>query len=82
MAKKKRVGVVVSNKPQKTIVVAVQIKYQHPKYAKTLIKTKKFMAHDEQNECNLGDIVLVEESSPFSKRKTWVLTEILKQYQN
>jgi len=71
MAKKKRVG-----------VVAVQIKYQHPKYAKTLIKTKKFMAHDEQDVCNLGDVVLLEESAPFSKRKTWVLKDILKQYLN
>lgn len=82
MAKKKRVGVVVSNKSQKTIIVAVQIKYQHPKYAKTLIKTKKFMAHDEQNVCNLGDVVLLEESAPFSKCKTWVLKDILKQYLN
>lgn len=82
MAKKKRVGVVVSNKPQKTIVVAIQIRYQHPKYAKTLIKTRKYMAHDEKNQCSPGDLVLIEESSPFSKCKNWALKEILKSYLN
>ncbi len=78
MARKKRVGVVVSNKPQKTIVVAIQIRYQHPKYVKTLIKTRKCMAHDEKNQSCAGDLVIIEESSPFSKRKNWVLKEILK----
>lgn len=82
MAKKKRVGVVVSNKPHKTIVVAIQIRYQHSKYAKTLIKTRKYMAHDDRNQCNAGDLVLIEESAPFSKRKNWVLKDILKSYLN
>lgn len=80
MAKKKRIGIVISNKPNKTIVVAVQIRYQHAKYAKTLTKTTKFMAHDEHNECKYGDLVMLEESSPFSKRKAWVLTNVLKSY--
>eukprot|EP01038_Epipyxis_sp_PR26KG_P008625 gene8625-11658_t len=61
MVKKERVGIVVSNKPQKTIVVAIQIRYQHPMYGKTLIKTKRYMAHDEKNECKAGDLVLLEE---------------------
>lgn len=82
MVKKRRIGVVVSNKPNKTIIVAIQIRYQHPKYAKTLIKTKRYMAHDEDNDCNLGDIVILEESAPFSKNKKWCLKERLKIYEN
>jgi small subunit ribosomal protein S17 len=79
MAKKERIGVVVSDKPEKTIVVSVQMRYQHPKYGKILIKTKKYMAHDELNSCKAGDIVLLEESAPLSKNKKWTLKEILKQ---
>jgi small subunit ribosomal protein S17 len=81
MAKKERIGIVVSNKPQKTIIVAIQIRYQHPKYTKTLIKTKRYMAHDEKNECNSGDLVLIQESAPLSRHKKWTLKEILKCYQ-
>ena len=73
MAKKERIGVVVSDKPEKTIVVSVQMRYQHPKYGKILIKTKKYMAHDELNSCKAGDIVLL------GKNKKWTLKEILKQ---
>jgi small subunit ribosomal protein S17 len=76
--KKERIGIVVSDKPQKTIIVAIQIRYQHPKYTKTLVKTKRYMAHDENNECKAGDLVLIEESSPLSKYKRWILKEILK----
>ena len=81
MAKKERIGIVVSNKAEKTITVAIQIRYQHPKYGKTLIKTKRYMAHDEKNECKSGDIVLIQESRPFSKNKKWTLKEVLKIYQ-
>jgi small subunit ribosomal protein S17 len=81
MGKKERLGIVVSDKPEKTIIVAVQIRYQHPKYGKILIQTKRYMAHDEQNSCKTGDIVLLEESSPFSKKKKWSLKEILKTYE-
>ena len=80
MAKKERVGIVVSNKAEKTITVAIQIRYQHPKYGKTLIQTKRYMAHDEKNVCKSGDVVLIEESRPFSKNKKWILKEILKVY--
>ena len=80
MVKKERIGVVVSNKAEKTIIVAIQTRYQHPKYGKILIKTKRYMAHDEENTCNSGDIVLVEESSPYSRHKTWKLKQILKAY--
>ena len=78
MAKKERIGIVVSDKADKTLVVAIQMRYQHPKYGKTLLKTKKYMAHDEENKCKSGDLVLLEESSPISKNKKWVLKEILK----
>jgi small subunit ribosomal protein S17 len=81
MSKKQRIGIVVSNKAEKTIVVAIQIRYQHPKYGKTLIKTKRYMAHDEQNTCNSGDLVLIEESAPFSKNKKWALKQILRIYE-
>jgi len=80
MARKQRIGIVVSNKPQKTIIVAIQIRYQHPKYAKTLIKTKRYMAHDELDQSKSGDIVLIEESSPFSKHKKWKLKEVVQKY--
>jgi len=82
MVKKKRIGIVVSNKPNKTIVVAIQIRYQHPKYGKTLIQTKRYMAHDEKNICNPGDIVLLEESAPFSKQKKWYMKQILNIYES
>jgi|TARA_B100000242_G_C42957188_1_gene443920 small subunit ribosomal protein S17 len=82
MVKKERIGVVVSNKPEKTIVVAIQTRYRHPKYGKILVKTKRYMAHDEQNACNSGDIVLLEESAPYSRRKKWALKEILKVNKN
>lgn len=77
MAKKERIGIVVSNKAEKTIIVAIQRKYQHPKYGKTLVKTKRYMAHDEKNTCNTGDLVLLEESAPFSRHKKWILKQVL-----
>lgn len=82
MPKKERIGVVVSGKANKTIVVAVQIRYQHPKYLKTLIKTKRYMAHDETNQCQNGDIVLIEESRPLSRHKKWMLKKVLKISEN
>ena len=81
MAKKERMGIVISSKSQKTIVVAIQIRYQHPKYTKTLIKTKHYMAHDENNVCKSGDLVLIEESAPISKNKKWALKQIIKKYE-
>ena len=82
MTKKERIGIVVSNKADKTIVVAIQIRYQHKKYGKTLIKTKRYMAHDEENKCNAGDLVLIEEIPPGSRHKTWALKDVLKISQN
>ncbi len=82
MAKKQRLGIIVSAKSDKTIIVASEIKYQHKKYVKTLIKTKKFMVHDSENTGNFGDLVLIEESRPFSKRKKWILKKIIKNQNN
>jgi small subunit ribosomal protein S17 len=81
MAKKERIGIVVSNKPEKTIVVAVQTRYQHQKYGKILVKTKRYMVHDEENRSQAGDVVLVEESIPFSRHKKWTLKEIVRVYE-
>jgi small subunit ribosomal protein S17 len=77
MPVKQEVGIVISNKMQKTIVVKVENRYAHPIYSKTLIKTKKYLAHDESEECNIGDQVLVEECRPLSKRKRWKLVQII-----
>ena len=77
MPVKQQVGIVVSNKMQKTIVVKIENRYPHPLYSKTLIKTKKYLAHDEMEQCNIGDEVLVQETRPLSKRKRWTLTKIL-----
>ena len=77
MPVKEKVSIVVSNKMQKTIVVKVESRYPHPIYSKTMVKTRKYLAHDEMEECNIGDQVLVQECRPLSKRKRWKLAEIL-----
>jgi small subunit ribosomal protein S17 len=75
--RKDRIGVVVSNKMDKSIVVAVKRKVKHPIYGKFINKTKKLMAHDEENSCNIGDKVRISETRPLSKDKTWRLVEII-----
>ncbi len=75
--RKQRVGVVTSNKMDKTIAVLVERKLRHPIYGKYVKKSKKFLAHDETNDCKEGDLVRIEESRPLSKRKTWKLVEII-----
>jgi small subunit ribosomal protein S17 len=75
--RKERIGVVVSNKMDKSIVVAVKRKFKHPIYGKYINKTKKLMAHDEENTCNIGDKVRISETRPLSKNKTWRLVEII-----
>ncbi len=75
--KKQRVGIVTSSKMDKTITVAVRRRLQHPIYGKFVKKTKKFLAHDENNECNEGDTVKIIESRPLSARKRWRLVEII-----
>jgi len=71
-----RSGVVVSNKADKTVVVKVERKFQHPLYSRTVKQTAKFMAHDETNSCQIGDVVRIVESRPLSKRKRWMVLEI------
>ena len=75
--RKSRIGVVVSNKMEKSVVVAIEKRVQHPLYKKFFKKTTKFMAHDEKNESSIGDIVKIMETRPLSKNKRWRLVEII-----
>ena len=75
--RKERVGIVVSDKMDKTIVVAVRERVKHPLYKKIVNRTKKFKAHDENNACGIGDKVLIAETRPLSKDKCWRLVEIV-----
>ncbi|MBC8005186.1 MAG: 30S ribosomal protein S17 [Verrucomicrobia bacterium] len=75
--RKERIGVVVSNKMESTIVVAEKRKEKHPIYGKFVNKTSKFYAHDEKNSCNIGDTVKIMETRPISKQKCWRLVEII-----
>ncbi len=75
--RKERIGLVVSNKMDKSIVVVVNRKVKHPIYGKFINKSKKFMAHDEKNDCNIGDTVKIMETRHLSKRKSWRLVEII-----
>jgi len=77
MSVKEQIGIVISNKMQKTIVIKIENRYPHPLYSKTLIKTKKYLAHDEKNQCGIGDQVLVQECRPLSKKKRWKLIKVL-----
>ena len=76
-SRKVREGLVTSNKMDKSIVVSVERKLKHPKYGKFLKRTTKLMAHDEKNDCNIGDKVRVMETRPLSKSKRWRLVEII-----
>lgn len=75
--RKTRVGIVTSDKMDKTISVGVEESIRHPLYGKSVKRTKKFMAHDENNECQIGDRVRIMETRPLSKNKRWRLVEIL-----
>jgi len=75
--RKERIGVVVSNKMGKTIIVTVKRKMKHPIYGKFVNKTSKLYAHDEQNTCSIGDTVKIMETKPLSKSKRWRLVEII-----
>lgn len=75
--RKERIGQVVSNKMQKTITVAVNRKEKHPIYGKFIRKTTKFTAHDETNDCKIGDTVKIMETRPLSKNKRWRLVEVI-----
>ena len=75
--RKTRIGEVVSDKMDKTIVVAIKTKVRHPLYGKMVNRTRKFKAHDENNECGIGDTVKIKETRPLSKDKRWRLVEIV-----
>ncbi|MEE0681508.1 MAG: 30S ribosomal protein S17 [Candidatus Gastranaerophilaceae bacterium] len=75
--RKTRTGVVVSDKMDKTIVVAIKTKVRHPLYGKMVNRTRKFKAHDEQNQCGIGDTVRIMETRPLSKDKRWRLVEVI-----
>ena len=75
--RKERIGVVTSNKMEKSIVVSEVGKVKHPMYGKFVLKTKKYIAHDDKNECNIGDTVKIMETRPLSKSKCWRLVQIL-----
>lgn len=75
--RKERIGMVVSNKMEKSIVVTVNRKMKHPIYGKFVKKRKKFIAHDKKNTCNIGDLVKIVETRPLSKNKVWRLVEVI-----
>ncbi len=75
--RKERVGIVVSDKMEKTVVVAIEERYKHPLYKKTIKKTHKFKAHDENSICGVGDKVLIVETRKLSKDKNWRVAEII-----
>lgn len=77
MAVKERVGVVVSDKMDKTVVVAIENRSPHPKYGKIVVKTKRYKAHDEENQCKEGDRVRIQETRPLSRTKHWQVIEII-----
>jgi len=77
MAVKERVGLVVSDKMDKTVVVAVENRTAHPKYGKIVVRTTRFKAHDEENKCKQGDRVRIQETRPLSRTKRWTVLEIV-----
>lgn len=77
MAVKERVGTVVSNKMDKTVVVAVESRTSHPKYGKIVVRTKRYKVHDEENACKEGDRVRILETRPLSRTKRWVVADIV-----
>ena len=77
MALKERVGIVVSDKMEKTVVVAVENRFPHPLYKKIISRTNRYKAHDAENECKVGDRVKIKETRPISAHKRWAVSEIL-----
>ena len=75
--RKARIGVVTSNRMEKSIVISEVKRVKHPMYGKFVLKTKKYVAHDEKNDCNIGDTVKIMETRPISKSKCWRMVEII-----
>ncbi len=78
MPVKERVGLVVSDKMDKTVVVAIENRIPHPKYHKIMVRTKRYKVHDEDNQCKVGDRVRIQETRPLSRTKRWIVADILK----
>ena len=78
--RKERIGVVTSNKMEKSIVVSEVKRVKHPMYGKLVLKTKKYVAHDDTNDCNVGDTVKIMETRPMSKSKCWRLVEVIERF--
>lgn len=79
MSIKEKIGIVLSNKMMKTVVVGVDSRYLHPLYSKVMVKTKRYLVHDAKQECTVGDRVIIKESRPLSKHKSWVFIKIISQ---
>jgi small subunit ribosomal protein S17 len=77
MSKTEKIGIVISNKMDKSIIVEVDYRYRDSIYSKIIVQTKRYMAHDEKNECNIGDKVLLQPSRPLSRKKRWIVKYIL-----
>lgn len=77
MAVKERVGLVISDKMQKTVVVAIENRAPHPKYGKIVVRTKHYQVHDETDQCRVGDRVRIQETRPLSRTKRWIVKDIL-----
>jgi small subunit ribosomal protein S17 len=75
--RKEKVGIVTSNKMQKTVVVTVERRFKHPFYKRVIRRSKRFLAHDEKNQCQVGDTVRIEETRPLSARKRWRVIEVV-----
>lgn len=75
--RRRLVGIVTSDKMDKTVVVTVERRFRHPLYQKVIRTNKKYLAHDEENTCRMGDRVSIEESRPYSRRKRWIVQEII-----
>lgn len=75
--RKERIGFVTSNKMENSVVVSEVRRVKHPKYGKFVLKTKKYVAHDQKNDCKIGDKVLIMEVKPMSKTKSWMLMQII-----
>ena len=76
---KKSIGIIISTHSEKTAIILVQRRFKHKKYNKIIIQKKRYMLHDPSNECNVGDIAIIEHTRPLSKRKRWQLVELLKE---
>jgi len=77
MSATKKIGLIVSNKMEKSVVVEVEYRYRHPIYSKIVVRTKRYMAHDELNKCVVGDQVMLEPNRPLSRKKRWIIKKVL-----